>query len=499
MGKDLSSQEDRINKFFYIATGWDGERYPELISALDKSNICDFYGSAAIFGKLVNYCGAPPFDGISILNRIKKYKGVLCIHKKEHANAQMPNMRIFEAAYGNCRIATNFPTHSLVNFGFNEEQIKENIAEIDPCNISQTLFQINEMLDLPPIKTQMDYTDNETLILKSVYPLIARINKSQNHIARSVEKKLAERNQKISVIVRSINRDEKFVKRALKSIQSQNISEKFIEFILVTVENSRISDDLKKKFSKVVIVKDILRSSTLWAGLKVSSGFFIANLDDDDIIYPAHIVENLSRIIDSDYALCYGGSVQVTENDSLEAISGTENRILKYFREYDLKSMYINSYITSNSWVLKREIIESIHDPFMNISEDFYLLLKLISMGHKFAFSATVTSEYRKRFIPDGSYNTDTRSSEQIHLHLLEIMTRVGHEKLAPSPERLIPFRATKTHSHEKNLIQNEESERALRWLIKKAIRRNRRLGKFKMWLSKVKNKLKGCYYTNLH
>jgi phosphoglycerol transferase len=105
-------------RLFYIGMRWDKGRHGTLFQRLAQSVALETYGPAERWADLPEvYRGKIPFDGTSILERIREAGAALCIHSAEHRAWGIPTMRIWEAAAAGAIIITDFADVARKHFG----------------------------------------------------------------------------------------------------------------------------------------------------------------------------------------------------------------------------------------------------------------------------------------------------------------------------------------------------------------------------------------------
>ena len=190
----------------------------------------------------------------------------------------------------------------------------------------------------------------------------------------------------ISVIVPVYN-VEKYLKRCVDSIKNQTYDN--IEIILVDDgskdSSGKICDDLSKSDNRIVVIhkKNGGLSSARNAGLKKASGKYVAFVDSDDFIEKDMYKNLYSLISKSEYKIASCGFKYVYDNGKIE--KKLETNDVKKFDFYDsIKEMNIYRYFDMSvcTKLFRKEIFEDIEFPVGKLSEDFFIMYKLIEKSN---------------------------------------------------------------------------------------------------------------------
>ncbi|WP_298332077.1 glycosyltransferase [Asticcacaulis sp.] len=113
------------SQLFYIGSNWDGKRYPHLLKRLAAAGVLALHGRRDRWAHMADaFTGEVPFDGRSVIEKANACGLGLALHLPVHAQAAIPNMRIFElAAAGALTIADHHP--------FIVEAFGENVLYVD--------------------------------------------------------------------------------------------------------------------------------------------------------------------------------------------------------------------------------------------------------------------------------------------------------------------------------------------------------------------------------
>ncbi|HYH23295.1 MAG TPA: glycosyltransferase [Azospirillum sp.] len=99
------------SRLFYVGSNWDGRRYPLILGLLAAAGVLALHGRRDRWEHMAHaFTGEVPFDGRSVIERANACGLGLCLHLPAHAEAGIPNMRIFElSAAGALSIADRHP------------------------------------------------------------------------------------------------------------------------------------------------------------------------------------------------------------------------------------------------------------------------------------------------------------------------------------------------------------------------------------------------------
>ena len=181
----------------------------------------------------------------------------------------------------------------------------------------------------------------------------------------------------ISVVIPTLNTRPEFLKEALNSIEKQS----YLPFEVIIVNNGL--EDLKvfKTFLKIRQFKIAYKSGVAQArnfGVNLSTGNYVAFLDDDDL-WGQDYLQNIKKQIDLQQPDCLIGKLDQYLNDKILPFKNAHGKINK---DMILKS---NPGITGSSVVINKNVFLSIggYDPKLPPSEDKSLIIELIIKGFK--------------------------------------------------------------------------------------------------------------------
>ena len=209
----------------------------------------------------------------------------------------------------------------------------------------------------------------------------------------------------ISIIVPVYN-VEKYLDRCIKSILQQTF--KNFELILVddgsTDSSSIICDEYSKKDSRVIVIHKKNEGAGIARniGLDVAKGQFIGFVDSDDCIHKDMycILYNLLIENNADISIC---NYNTFTNEISEDKQFTNK--IKLFNNIQSMNNYLLDYNDPNRvmhtvvWdkLYKKSLFDKIKFPNVRVSEDGYVVYKLLYYSHKTVYSEKVLYYYLQR------------------------------------------------------------------------------------------------------
>lgn len=209
---------------------------------------------------------------------------------------------------------------------------------------------------------------------------------------------------KISIIIATYN-GYKYINQAIDSVLSQTYSD--IEIIVVDDG----SDDIKlKKVLSPYILNNLIKyiyiensepGAARNSGVKISSGEYLAFLDDDDYWVKDKLEKQFNLINNTlDFIVCYTDSFIIDpfgniKSETRKSVCGT------LFEGFIFKKLIFNNFITLSSCLIKKKVfiksgmfVDSKSDLYM--MEDYDLWLRLSQVG-KFCYVNEPLVYYRTR------------------------------------------------------------------------------------------------------
>ncbi|AFY75129.1 glycosyl transferase [Synechococcus sp. PCC 7502] len=383
----------------YMGTNWDGKRFKQLFKQLDRKAYMEIYGSKWDYLKK-SFRGTLPFDGVSVLNKLRLAGVGLCLHKPEHCQAETPSMRIFEIiASGALAICGE---HKFIREAFGNS-----VLYIDTeASVSEQVKQISNHIDwirnhqtkaLEMSKAAHDiFIEKYTLekLLLGIIPHHQELIRSKGFITsvNSIPEK------QVQFIVRLSDRPLVMLKRCLDSIANQTY--KNVSVILVNCQEVTGLDELLQRYEQIITIKIVnseytdFKSTHLKKGISAVTSEYFAILDDTAIIYPNHVYILTSLLEKYKFIdVIYSGLIRAWEDANSLKITDKD---LVYFENFDIKKIAkFQNFITTNSFIAKSSLISDIYqvDPKLQVGQDFFLILELCRKAI-FLFSYEATCEF---------------------------------------------------------------------------------------------------------
>lgn len=409
---------------FYAGVHWDGSRHGEVFKQLDGTCPMRIFGKPERWqGKSQDYVGLLPFDGVGVIDAIADCGIALALHTDSHLNANVPSMRLFEAAAAGAVIIADQMPYAQFHFGdsvlwvdtsldaqsvanqiklhvqwvINNKDAAEDMAR-KSHKIFREKFELKNQLSLLPNFVQ------DVIKTMNAPTVLGNLNRGREELPI------------VEVIMRVGSRPLDTIARSLKSLVEQNYPN--IGLIIVKFREVEGLEDLlathKDRFQNIRVLKasdDGMRSGTLWAGLNAVMSTYFCNLDDDDTIQPTHI-QGLIKALEAsspEIPLAYTGAIKIQEDDNhwfdQPNFHGDLNKTIHERRQLCFMDAFsidrmakFDNYIVSHSWVARRSAlkIDVLQDPKLRVGEDVYLLMMLMRQG-PLKFVPTATAEWNWR------------------------------------------------------------------------------------------------------
>lgn len=406
---------ESFNGVAYIGSNWQGDRHKDLFLNCDNINV---YGPSKSWQYLAdqthNYKGEVPFGGDYVFDTYRENGIGLCFHSQSHLQDNIPNMRVFEMAAAGIVIFADKLKFIEESFGDSviyidtEKSTKEIIAQIN-CHYNWVLTHQEKA-------REMAKRANE--IFNEKYCLEKLIGDIIDEYQKRPITKFSKNNPSVEIIMRT-NGNRPSISDSIKSIVNQSYRNISLSFVYWGNEKAKFSkllgsiipDNFSYRILKSGERKD--RSYNLYYGIRNAKADYIGFCDDDDILFKNH-VEKLVGILEKNKgcSLAYSGAImkEIKKNSSV--------RDLAYF--HDFFDFEHKSYITSNSYLVKRKDIPSSvlinRIPNLAATEDRMFLDSLYYSGCKFVFSEMITSLFTrdKKNGGNASSNNDFWAKEEL-------------------------------------------------------------------------------------
>lgn len=412
----------------YLGVHWEGERHRALLDSLVRRGLLTVYGPPDRWRDLASaYGGELPFDGVSVAAAIARHGICLCLNKAENRAENLPSMRLFEAcAAGALPICDGI--------GFARTALADVAAFID---VDQPPERIADEIEVILRGVRADGGEGarrarqakrwfeadwslEHLIETVALPLIAEVT-GQGHFGRGRAargKHAAAGQPGCEVVVRAGGREPAFLARALASLAAANSDALPVGALVV---DYRGREDLRSVCADAAAgglpVRYIrstetgFRSTALWDGLRAATAPLVAQLDDDDTVFPNHYRQLAAALERAPgYQLSYSGAVMVEDEPGrfvdapnfAGSVDRTipERRKLGFLQRFDLDRLarIYDNFILSHAWMARTPFVQAQigGDPLLTVSEDVYLFLLLAAHG-PFGFTGSVTAQWHWR------------------------------------------------------------------------------------------------------
>lgn len=440
----------------YIGVHWEGARHDTVISTLAHTGKITAYGPQSSWSQLRSGYGGPiDFDGERLFDVLSSHGIALCIHKDEHRAADTPSMRLFEAAAAGCVIIAD-------EIPYAKNLLGESALYIDlraPANdVIETIQNHVAWVQANPEKA--------TELAREAHQILNRQNSLENLISKTcafaqnvADHKMsqaesvtryftpqglpqstppAERapavlpSSIVDIVVRCGDRDIKYLKRVVRSVESQTTG--CFRILLVDYKDradiqdfARSQSTIKTQLKYLTSIDNGLRSTALWQGLSEVTAPFFAVMDDDDGLMPDHFCNLLFSAIQSPEAsFFYCGVVRIEEDGEIlhaPNFNGPggkeirECRELKFLDEFNLRRLIMtDNYIQSNAWIARKELLSGplLKDPKLKYAEDMYLYYFLASKTEFVACNcATAYWYWRSKARDNSMFEAQSKAWEQ--------------------------------------------------------------------------------------
>lgn len=421
---------------FYAGVHWDGSRHGDVFKELEGRCPMRIYGKPERWeGRSNNYVGLIPFDGTGVVDAIAECGISLALHTDNHLRANVPSMRLFEAAAaGAVIIADQMP---FAQFHFGDSVLWVDTSQKPTHVAAQITSHVQWVIDNR--QSAQELAQRSQKIFREKFDLRKQVEvlpEFVNLVKKSMSSpmsamasgSLAERQPLVEVMVRVGSRPVEIVARSLRSLAAQGYQN--IGLIIVKFRDVDGLEELlaehNDRFTQIRVIDvpdDGMRSAAFWAGIKAVRGTYFCNLDDDDTIHPTHI-EQLVRVLESaseEVPMAYTGGIQVQEDDGhwfdQPNFHGDQNNIicerrqLRFMEEFSIERMVkFDNFILSHAWLARRSALKAdvLEDPGLRVGEDVYLYLMLMRQGPlKFVPTASAEWHWRSNSRDNSMFLTD--------------------------------------------------------------------------------------------
>ncbi len=419
-------------KLLYVGKNWDGARHRDLFTTLASMSWFNIFGPKGAWGYASRaYRGELKLDGVSVLETANSAGVVLALHKREHFDSGIPNMRVFEAPAARCMMIVDEHPFVRKNYGdlplyvnsklpaniladqikAHMEWVRTNPAEAEArANAMHKIWR--ERFSLDVFAQQLPDFADEIRRVAGFVPLATRPATGKSVAAATAETNIP---GQVDIIVRSTSRPVEFLDRALTSISQQS----YKNFSVTVVQSGPARDpgEVAKMLNDHGLPGCVLHSANLLSpaaalsvGLSKVTGEFFAILDDDDVFFDNHLESCMRRIWAEDADFVYSGAIRAWEGGNPPWPSVPERKFtdesfylqdeprrLAYMDPFDRKRLLSgDNFITSNSFVARTALLNNAELSAFNLPEleDLDLLLMLLKEDVKVVHTWSPTVAY---------------------------------------------------------------------------------------------------------
>jgi hypothetical protein len=436
---------------FYAGTNWDsrmfGPRYGDLLKLLHDRGQVTICGPAESWVGFDNLLHDVPFDGVSLLDEMRRYGVVLCLHSPAHLQEDVPTARAFEAVAAGCMPIID--KHSFLERCFGEDafyidgsspagELRDKIVAIvewirsHPDEAAERVKRMHE-------RFCAEYSYD---VMLTGLPEFQREVEVANCYGRSAG--IADN---VTYIVRAGERQGRYLDRCLASLSKQTAGAPHI----VLIKHGTVTDfdEIARRYEKVFPSLNIIetersgpKSIRLWQALNEVKTEFFGLLDDDDSLHCNHVAWLLRTLARSpDATAAYSAAIREWEGKDVLGLGlwkkhrawtevprhKDETRHLLFFRDFNRNDMVRDNYIASPSYLARKDKIDpdTLIDPEIGTAED-WCLINMISHAGPLAFSwrATCNWTWRKSMMENASFGKAGRRA--LNRERLQIRGDIG-------------------------------------------------------------------------
>ena len=420
----------------YAGVHWDGSRHEEVFRHLDGRLPMHLYGpSEAWCGRGAAYRGSLPFDGVSVIEAVRRAGIALCLHNAAHRAMECPTMRLFEAAAAGALIITD-------EFDFPRQWFRDSVlyvdAQLPAALVAEQILAHVAWANRNRDKAQMLARRANALFRRSLTlegmlsglpDFVQRVRErcAMTPVADAPQRRLPT----VEYIIRVGSRPAAMVARALDCLVAQtypSIAVTIVQFHPVPGLDALLTA-YEAKFAAlkhVIVANNGNRATALWAGLNRAEADFIGVLDDDDTLFPNHVA-TIMRGFDRDptAGLVYSGLVRIQDEPGHYVLAPqfarpggtviTETRELFCLEEEDFRDFTpMHNVVGLHSWIGRRALLddEALRDPGLEYAEDVFLMARFANRA-PIRFTAMATAAWHWRSTSRDNWSL-SRPSDQV-------------------------------------------------------------------------------------
>ena len=420
----------------YAGFHWDGSRHGAVFRALDGRVPLKLFGPASAWAdRGAAYGGSLPFDGISVVEAIRRSGIALCLHKAAHRASGCPSMRLFEAAAAGALIITDdfsFPRH-----WFRDSVLYVDVALPTPLLVEQIVRHVEWALANPVAASRLALRSNalfrRSLSLDCMLSgLPAFTERVRERRAMTGLGRPAADGPVVEFILRVSGRSSTFLERALASLKAQTHP----RIGVILVQSGPVEGlepvlaayrDSFATFRHLVVADTGTPSSALHAGLGAVTAGYFGVLDDDDTLFPNHVASMLRRFDeDQGLGIVLSGVVRIEDEPGtyfapfqFTGPAGRripETRDLAWLEEHEFEGTRPDgAAIASNAWICRSSVVNAgdLVDPGLERYDICYLFARLAGRARLgLTGIPTAASHWRSTTRDNWSFGTDGTDAE---------------------------------------------------------------------------------------
>lgn len=408
-------------RVMYAGIHWDGSRHGAIFRHLDGKVPMDIYGPPDAWRKHAgSYRGTLPFDGVSVIDALRRSGVALCLHKGEHRAWNCPSMRLFEAAAAGALIITDdfeFPRHWFRNAVLYVNQ------DLPPAAVAQQVADHLRWAAADPEAAQ-NLANRANALFRRRLTLERMLETLPDYLDRVRERRAmvpvrsfrGAAPPTVEYVVRVGLRSTEMIRRALSSLAAQtwpSIAVTLLQYHPVEGLDALI-EAFRPRFAwinHVIVANDGNRATSLWAGIAHATAAYVGILDDDDTFHPNHVASVMRCLERNPHCgFAYSGLMRVHDDDghffetrrdptSRAPRTVRERRELFTLHEEEFRELTpVHNVIGIHAWIARRDLLdgEMLTNPRLELAEDVFLMAS-IAARTGVAFTGMATAEWRWR------------------------------------------------------------------------------------------------------
>jgi phosphoglycerol transferase len=453
-------------RVMYAGIHWDGSRHGAVFRDLDGKVPMDIYGPPDAWRKHAgSYRGTLPFDGVSVIDALRRSGVALCLHKGEHRAWNCPSMRLFEAAAAGALIITDdfeFPRH-----WFRNAVLYVNPDLPPPAVAQQVVAHLRWAVNNP--QAAQNLASRANALFRSRLTLERMLETLPDYVDRVRERRsmvpAASFNggapPTVEYVIRVGLRSAEMIERALSTLAEQtwpSIAVTLLQYHPVEGLDALI-ETFGPRFAwinHVIVANDGNRASALWAGVSHVTAEYFGILDDDDTFHPNHVA-SLMRCLERHprSGFAYAGLMREHDDEghffekrrdptSRAPRAVRERRELFTLHEEEFRELTPNhNVIGIHAWVARRDLLDgdALRNPRLELSEDVFLMASIASRTEaSFTGMATAIWHWRETQRDNWTLSHPVEQADAFlhrwHLRARSLRFAQRNRPVAPGPTR---------------------------------------------------------------